>query len=545
VAKCSIKSTDRVDVRAEWHEPSDDASAPASALGEIDQARGDTAFSVKITAADEYAQRHLGFIRGGTADHLIIGPDLIDVGVETGDLLGPVKHHEFHDTRYRRIEYWLEGTTKFREYLPASVLTVDDGAGPVPSDKNINVVGPRQVTWIPNSAPPPAPNVLYVVPTFGWERSTAAGGEARSWRRGGGLRVYLDRSWNASGYGEMLAVVLAPESFKADPENAPKGDPYHKQVTQWGSDPIWSTASVDSIAPKRSAFPLARTGPDPTGAWLPAGAPPTEADQPPGPFEVTGLGAFDAPVEVAPHDVFYDDQRQLWYCDIEINQGASYWPFIRLALARYQPVSVSGAELSEIVLADFMPLVADRWLHVTKTAGRRHVTVSGFSYSDTSSHQEAAHAPSMSLINPLTHTHEDLTPAKVSPTPVIELWVERLDPAKGEDFGWERVPGASVVPTGADGSPRNRFLPAPQLARGTELLQQRRFTDLVTEGLVDRVFGFLTLWDGTVTFPQEQDGRFRLVVAEYEEYLTDDSRPYDVVPTAKGRRLVFLEHIEL
>jgi hypothetical protein len=39
--------------------------------------------------------------------------------------------------------------------------------------------------------------------------------------------------------------------------------------------------------------------------------------------------------------------------------------------------------------------------------------------------------------------------------------------------------------------------------------------------------------------------RYRLVIAEYEEYLADDSRPYDRVPTAKGRRLVFVEHVEL
>ena len=45
----------------------------------------------------------------------------------------------------------------------------------------------------------------------------------------------------------------------------------------------------------------------------------------------------------------------------------------------------------------------------------------------------------MSLFDPLTGTVTELTPAAVSPTSVIEAWVERLDPAKGEDFGWERI----------------------------------------------------------------------------------------------------------
>ncbi len=45
-----------------------------------------------------------------------------------------------------------------------------------------------------------------------------------------------------------------------------------------------------------------------------------------------------------------------------------------------------------------------------------------------------------------------------------------------------------------------------------------------------------TLWEGDVAVPHD-DARYRLVVAEYEEYVVDDSRPYDRTPTRKGRRL--------
>ena len=41
------------------------------------------------------------------------------------------------------------------------------------------------------------------------------------------------------------------------------------------------------------------------------------------------------------------------------------------------------------------------------------------------------------------------------------------------------------------------------------------------------------------------DARHRLVFAEYEEYLFDDDPPYDRIPSAMGRRLVFVEHIEI
>jgi hypothetical protein len=574
-ATCSLKSTDRVDLLAEWHEPSDDPGAPGSAAVGVDRARGDAAFSIKITDPASYAQKLHGHARGGFAEHTIEGENLIGIG--PGHDLVMAKHHEFHDTRYRRIEYWLEATTKFREYLPAGILTEPVNGEPAPSEKHIKVVGPRTVTWIPSSAPPPAPDVLYVVPTFGWVRTKDEAGGASSWRRGGGLRVYLDRPWNVSGYGEMLAVVLPPPAFSGDPDTEPKGRPYKKFVTQWGNDPIWRSPFVAGMAPKRADFPLARTAPDPAGAWLPKDTPATEADQPAGPFAVTGLLPPGVPafpgnisVDVAPHDVFYHDERRLWYCDIEVNQGASYWPFIRLALARYQPVSVYTAHLSDVVLADFMPLAADRWLTVNRTGGSRtwRVAVFGHSYSDSSGHEEAAAAPSMSLIDRIAGTVRTLTPADVSPTSVVEVWVERLDPARGEDFGWERVPNAVVQPAGSAAGPVGpaagalgpvagpagqaaaqafRFVPADQITRALELHQSRRFGDLVAERLVDKVYLFRPLWEGTVTLPVEpaEDARFRLVIAEFEEYLVDDDRPYDKVPTKKDRRLVFVEHVEL
>jgi len=63
-----------------------------------------------------------------------------------------------------------------------------------------------------------------------------------------------------------------------------------------------------------------------------------------------------------------------------------------------------------------------------------------------------------------------------------------------------------------------------------------------------------TLWDGTVTLSgaPAPDAQYRIVIAEYEEYLTDDvpspgfpNVAYDTPPESKGRRLVFVEHIEL
>jgi hypothetical protein len=523
-ATCSIKSTDHLDLRADWNEPIEDMAEPAGK----NRARTDHAFAVKITEPEGY---------GGTPEYLLKGTDLVQSGGNFHDEVAS-KYHEFNDTRYRRIEYWLEATTRFREFMPATVLTKQVGVETVPTDEHIKVIGEKITAWIPNSAAPPAPHVLYVVPTFGWVRTTAAGKQS-SWRRGGGLRVYLDRTWNVSGYGEMLAVVLPSAAAVGDPNTAPARQPLKNFVTQWGNDPIWLSAGVTGAAPRQGNFPLARTAPDLTGAWLPAFAPADkkEAEQPPGPFATKAMlhpeiiGAFpESKVDLAPHDVFYDDERQLWYCDIEITWGASYYPFVRLALARYQPVSVTGAHLSNIVLADFMPLVSERWLSVTAGADpkKRQVRVFGSTFSKSSAHA--------------------LETQSVAETSVVEVWVERLDPALGEDFGWKRESDAVIIPDASFKQiPAKKAPTAIQLARAKKLVQQRNYTAMLKEGLIGNVFITPTLWKGSVTLPQAPGGstRYRLVIAEFEEYLVDDADPYHPPFTKKDRRLVFVEHVEL
>jgi hypothetical protein len=498
--ECSIASTDRLDLLAEWHEPIDEAAAPS------DSQRRDTAFHIKVTDDTMYATALKGALAGGFPDHTISGPDL--VAINTQDPRVASKAHEFHDSRYRRIEYWFDATTRFREFLPPELLTEPGPDGPVPTDQHIKVSGARSVAWIPSSAPPPAPKLLYAVPTFAWSRDEDDAGNAVSQRRGGGLRIYLNRPWNASGYGEMLAVVLPPADFSGDPDTMPLGHPMRKYATQWGNDPVWDSAFVSGLAPRRADFTLARTAPDPQGAWLPPGAPQTEADQPPGAFNVTGLqppgvSAGDLALDIAPHDVAWDAERQLWYCDIAVDPAAAYFPFIRLALARYQPISTSGTHLSNIVLADVMALAPNRWLAVatTQDSRSRQVTVTGYRYVASSGWQEANRA-------------QPSVPPVVAKTSVVEVWVEQLEPRLGSDFGWQPLAGAVVTPA----------MVPPPTGNAAEVL-----------------------WTGQVTIPEAADDirPYRLVVAEYEEYAVDGPRPYDPVPTRKGRRLVFVEHYSL
>ena len=496
LVQCSVASTDRLDLRSHSHEPTDNGAAPA------DQERIDSAFQVKVTDRTTYATL-LDGVGGGIPDHTLPSADLVGINAATDPAIAKQvneKAHEFHDTLYRRIEYCFDATSRFREYLPPSLLTLPDPSGPIPTDQYITVTGARSVTWIPNSAPPPAPQVLYVLPTFAWTRDQDGSGNAVSQRQGG-LRVYLSRPWNVSGYGEMVAVMLPPAGFTGDPETTPAGHPLKNYVTQWAADPVWDSEIVAGIAPRLSDFRLARTAPDRQGAWLPPGAPLTEADQQPGDFTVSGLSPpgidpNDLTLDCAPHDVAWNNERQLWYCDIGLDPGAAYYPFIRLALARYQPTSLAGTHLSNIVLADFVALTPARWLAVATTADprSRQVTVSGHTYRGSSGAVEAGSAP-----------------VAVAKTSVVEVWVEQLDPRLGDDFGWQRLSTATATQN-------------PPPAPGADPSE--------------------VLWSGQVTVPEITNGLgpCRLVVAEYEEYIVDDDTPYQLPLRRKDRRTVFVEH---
>ena len=50
----------------------------------------------------------------------------------------------------------------------------------------------------------------------------------------------------------------------------------------------------------------------------------------------------------------------MWYSDIELDPGASYMPFVRLALVRYQPNSLPDAKISKVFLTDFAQVLPRR-----------------------------------------------------------------------------------------------------------------------------------------------------------------------------------------
>lgn len=257
--------------------------------------------------------------------------------------------------------------------------------------------------------------------------------------RKAGLRVYLNRPWYSSGVGELLAVVVPDQPYvvwpldidrglyvdgiakaaaddaadrmldtgrissaggarlaaterlirgvqriksPADAEAEGTGDPVallgavqsdrlaeildligpllalgdpEQFITRWGRDPIWGS-DVTASGPWIHQFPLReRVG--------------------------TGLSLAEAPsqrVAAIGHRPQFDVDRKLWYCDIDVDAGTSYFPFARLALARYQPSSISGVHLSRVVVPEWAQLLPDRAATMSRPLpGRARVTVRG------------------------------------------------------------------------------------------------------------------------------------------------------------------------
>src|SRR6185503_14910285 len=235
--------------------------------------------------------------------------------------------HEFHDTKYHLVKYTPVGTTRFREYFPPSTNT----------PANTTEAGPGFDVDVLNSARPDMPKYLYAVPVFEWDTPPGTAGIVKRQRTGGGIRIYLDRTWFSSGAGELLGVVFQDATNFLSLDVA-----FRRLVTIWGADPIWHAEPAPDQAQKNQFKNWSEEG---SGKLL--------QEDP------------SANVNVVGYEVNFDAERRLWFADVRIETNKAYWPFVRLALARFQPMSIPGAEISQIVRADFIQLPPDRVAEIT------------------------------------------------------------------------------------------------------------------------------------------------------------------------------------
>ncbi|MGW1072788.1 hypothetical protein [Streptomyces sp. NPDC002537] len=309
------KSTGRIDVDAAWTEWSDDITQDAPQ---------------QITG-----HAHVGelTLRPADDDHPLFGV-----------------RHEFRDTRHRNITYTPTATTRFREYFHPAITDRPElitRVGPAGA-------GPTGRGWpVPSSRRPEPPLVSHLVPTFRWDGSVDHDQHRVTRNRHrAGLRVYLERPWFSSGDDELLALVLDPGTTLPD-----------ELVTRCGADPVGADATaLPHLTPAN--FPNATlTATGVVTAELVGGAP--------------------ASVTVVAFTPVFDPRQKLWYCDIDVDlgdpaDGTAYFPYLRPALARYQPYSVAPLHLSKVVLGEFGQLAPGRTVGAAMTAdGRFHIELSG------------------------------------------------------------------------------------------------------------------------------------------------------------------------
>ena len=363
--RLSAATTERIDMIAEWRETIDDLAFG----GPEERACSAHVFRLPVSLAQDY----VGDSIPEEVPCKLTGSALSFNTRAGASLTPPVPaKHEFGDTKHRSIRYHAVAGSAFREYFPPELAETDA----------LSVQGDPVTFDVLSSAPPTAPRVQYCVPTQRWETAEEAETIVRR-RRGGGIRVYLDRPWFSSGDGELLGVLVGGETPL--PHEAA-----YSFVSLVGRDPVYDSASLHHLS--ATSFPARVVLAD-------------DIVLPP------VLEGFD--VTVAGHEPRYDAETGRWFCDIDLDTEGAYFPFARLALARYQPKSLPGMHLSEIVLTDIVRTLPDRTLTVSKRAPVG-VSVSGPSY---------------------------LVPEGAR----IAARLERRDPAVlDEVLGWRTVPGTII-----------------------------------------------------------------------------------------------------
>jgi len=464
-------STAKVELRAEWNDPVDDIAKSKwetiqfSGLADELPLPAPMEGPLLVVEAEEravgyYDLEHdqIAFVRADDR------PPLSDYNFSQA-----APRHFLNDTKRHIVRYTATATSRFCEYFEPN-LDFTRSSDPVEVD-------------VPASGRPLAPDVVYVVPTFGWERQTATNLK-RSVRFGGGLRVYLNRPWFSSGEGELLGVALwSGANGSLDEKNRDKFKPY---FTQWGMDPIWQTATL-SYAPSPYNFP--DTEEQDWDVSLEEGSA-RQKNGDPGRVSVVGF---------VPQ---FDESRGLWFADLTISlPSETYMPFVRLALVRYQPHALADAKISRVVLADFAQLTPDRAATVTSDphhARTIRVAVSGV----------APQGPRPIIRGQPPFQAENMRATRV------RVRVQERDQTLQTDVDWRDV---------------------PQTVARIDVIK-----DGATPGDVD-----LTLWLGTITFSQlPEAGRYRLLIEEYE-YISADYMLGEGRARQTPGRVVYAEIFEL
>lgn len=401
-------STDSLTAEASWTDPVDDLTLPKWE----DRPTTGIAFTTRVHPYEDLALLSV-------ADAEMTLPGVGKIAIHGAA-------HQFGDTKHRAVDYRFRASTRFREYFHPELLAPDPD---VPLDDGRSVVGPLVRVSVPSSAPPAAPVVHSVLPLLRWSDGTEPEQPvARRRARRAGVRIYLQRPWFSSGAGELLGVLLGPDGDDTfgPPAEDQSGFPF---VSKIGGDPAWLSARVEprAMGPLRLDNLLRTSGFDDR----PVPGRPVLA-----PAQLPLATLPERPtITVVGYRPQYNLERGLWYVDVAIDPGTAFWPFVRLAMCRYQPDSVADCHLSAPVRSDFVQLLPERTTTVSRTDDRHvRVVVSG----------------------PvgLRRTPERTSPAidglgkAVDANRMVVARLQRRDPAIDTDLGWETITAGKLTVRG-------------------------------------------------------------------------------------------------
>ncbi len=339
---------------------------------------GDTRHHL-VTYSATATSRFAEFFRVTTLGNRFTGTTPVTFSGDRGIDPGSVHLYDTDDDELDDSLYTVDAAAGSIALTPAGADAYVDFSTGLSSDMTVSFVpnattaaGAGTAVHVLSTARPAPPAIARVSP--GWRLSgpTVAGSSTvKVARTGNYLRVYLERPWFSSGDGELLGVVIAPKSFNTP---VPPPDPMSRLVTLMGTDPI-------SLTDPALKLP---TSPRSMGGLAAVPAVPGRSKYPNPPVLYVPEDPV-TPYPVVPYPVSFDEVSGLWYADIALNFSASQAPppgyFVRLALVRFQPYSLSGYEVSNVALATFTQPVVDRAVTVLeKSPTVLKVTVSGPGY---------------------------------------------------------------------------------------------------------------------------------------------------------------------
>ncbi|MDQ2783312.1 MAG: hypothetical protein M3Y26_12385 [Actinomycetota bacterium] len=359
-------STDRLQVRAAWTESIDDLSTGGPTV----VTRNDIVVNSPVAETERAGLLSL-------VDFLPFGAGVRGVDLAEGSIGLHAAIQKFPDTHHRVVTYTPSGTTRYREFFDAA---------DVPGDDDPSLAGEPVTLDIQSSARPAAVHIVDTVPLLRWEKQVepAEPFAVRQTRRSG-IRIWLARPWFSSGDGELLGVLVF-NPFEPDPDHP-------------GQQRLKALQAPDAASSLWGADPITKSGgpvPGPTGATNPplvqfrdlllravsqVTIPITP--EPARPVAIADtlplVDVHGTPVAgVYGYVPEYDAETKRWFVDVAMEDGPTLWPFVRLAVARYQPSSLAGYELSPVALTSWAQPLPTRMVTVSRLdPGRVQVTLSG------------------------------------------------------------------------------------------------------------------------------------------------------------------------